>query len=262
MISAFIKGIQQLSDKNTQKPLWISIAVAVGVFFLVWFCAGVGLKFTAIFDIGWMETLTDWLAGALVLVVTWALFPGVVSAVVALLLDQVAESVEARHYPDLGLAHGQTVNEQIVMALKFLGIMVLLNILLLPFMLLGPAYPLLFYSVNGYLLGREYFEMVAARRLDQKSVILLRRAHSGRLFLAGVAIALLLTLPVVNLLTPVVATAAMVHLFQKWRGNQPDSQGSVGTDLTARPNNGSETGGGMATRPGGNTMLDGTGPGA
>ena len=36
--------------------------------------------------------------------------------------------------------------------------------------------------------------------------------------MAGMIVALLLTIPGVNLLAPVVATAAMVHLFEAWEG--------------------------------------------
>lgn len=252
MIDALAKGVQQLGDKQTQKPLWISIAVALGVFAVLWTGSGALIKYTAIFELGWLETIADGLGWALVLVLTWVLFPGVVSAVVALFLDQIAESVEARHYPALGPAQGQPVGEQVMTALRFLGIMVALNLLILPTMLMGPVYPVLFYCVNGYLLGREYFEMVAARRIDMAGTLRLRRAHGGRLFLTGVAIAFLLTIPVVNLLTPVIATSAMVHLFEKWRrrGTRGHSEATQ-----ADPPQGTQM-----TRPGANSMLDGSGP--
>ena len=251
MIDALIKGVQQLGDKRTQKPLWISVAVAIGVFAALWIGLGALIKYTAIFELGWLETIADGLGWALVLVVTWVLFPGVVSAVVALFLDQVAESVEARHYPGLGPALGQTAGEQIKTALRFLGVMVVLNLVILPTMLMGPVYPVLFYCVNGYLLGREYFEMVAARRIDMRGTFALRRAHSGRLFLTGVAIAFLLTIPVVNLLTPVIATAAMVHLFEGWRrraGGNANGGGNARTEGTD------------VAPAGANSVLDGSEP--
>ncbi|MEQ9558207.1 MAG: EI24 domain-containing protein [Rhodospirillales bacterium] len=252
MIDALVKGVQQLGDKKTQKPLWISIAVALGVFALLWTSSGALIKYTAVFDLDWLETIADGLGWVLVLVLTWALFPGVVSAVVALFLDQIAESVEARHYPDLGPAQGQPAGEQVMTALRFLGIMVSLNLLILPTMLMGPVYPVLFYCVNGYLLGREYFEMVAARRIDLAGTVRLRQAHGGRLFLTGVASAFLLTIPVVNLLTPVIATAAMVHQFEKWR--RRGTRGQSGGPESGTPQ------GTHLTRPGANSVLDGSGP--
>ncbi len=74
-----------------------------------------------------------------------------------------------------------------------------------------------FYGLNGYLLGREYFELVAARRFDMAGVRRLRRAYRGRLLLAGAVIAFLLTVPIVNLVTPVVATGFMLHVFERLR---------------------------------------------
>ncbi|MFO1145942.1 MAG: EI24 domain-containing protein [Rhodospirillales bacterium] len=77
-----------------------------------------------------------------------------------------------------------------------------------------PVFPFVFYGVNGYLLGREYFEEVAAaRRLDSAAVRILRRRHIRTIFAAGVPLALLPTIPLVNPLAPLVGTAAMVHLF-------------------------------------------------
>jgi uncharacterized protein involved in cysteine biosynthesis len=246
MISALIKGINQLGDKKTQKPLWISVAVALGVFAVLWTASGAAIKYTSVFEYGWLESIADGLGWALVLVVTWVLFPGVVSAVVALFLDQVAESVEARHYPNLGPAQGQPMSEQVMTAVRFLGVMVLLNLLILPTMLLGPVYPVLFYCVNGYLLGREYFEMVAARRIGMADTLRLRQAHGGRLFMTGVAVAFLLTIPVVNLLTPVIATAAMVHLFEDWRRRSGGGQsGGTGTQVTPSAGNPAVRGSGL-----------------
>ena len=70
MISALVKGVQQLGDKRTQKPLWISVAVALGVFVVLWVVSGAAIKYTAIFEYGWLETISDGLGWALVLVVT------------------------------------------------------------------------------------------------------------------------------------------------------------------------------------------------
>ena len=70
-----------------------------------------------------------------------------------------------------------------------------------------------FYLLNGYLLGREYFEMVAIRRCDAAAMRATRRAHSGPLMGAGLITTLLLSLPLVNLIAPIVAAAAMVHFY-------------------------------------------------
>jgi uncharacterized protein involved in cysteine biosynthesis len=80
-----------------------------------------------------------------------------------------------------------------------------------------PLNLLLFYLLNGYLLGREYFEMVAVRRLDPAATKRLRRDRRGRVILAGAVITFLLTIPLVNLITPIIATAFMLHVFEDLR---------------------------------------------
>ena len=144
------------------------------------------------------------------------MFPAVISVVIGLFLEDIAAAVEARHYPDLSQPEEQSVLPALIVALRYLGVLVALNLVLLVFLLLGPLFPFVFYAVNGYLLGREYFELVAMRRLGPDAARRLRLAHKGELFLAGVVMAFLLTVPVVNLLAPVVITATMVHLIQGW----------------------------------------------
>ena len=135
-------------------------------------------------------------------------------------MDDIADAVEARYYPDLTPAPGLSFLATAIVTLRFLATIVFLNIVLLVFLLLGPFFPFVFYAVNGYLLSREYFELVALRRVDTETMKVLRRANRGQLFAAGVIVMVLLTIPLVNLLAPVVATAAMVHLFEKLK-NKP-----------------------------------------
>ena len=102
----------------------------------------------------------------------------------------------------------------------------LLNLILLPayllLLLFPPLYLLVFYSVNGYLLGREYFELVAYRRLEERAADDLRRSYRGRVMLAGVVMAFMLTIPVFNLVAPIAATAFAVHLFETMRKQRPE----------------------------------------
>jgi uncharacterized protein involved in cysteine biosynthesis len=74
-----------------------------------------------------------------------------------------------------------------------------------------------FLGLNGYLFGREYFEVVALRRLDPLAVRAARRRAAGRVFVAGVVIAGLFAIPFVNLVAAVIATAFMVHLVARMR---------------------------------------------
>ena len=217
---SFTKAVGQLGDPATRGVMWIGVAVAAAVFALLLGAVGLLVISTVLIDVWWLawaEWIVDLLGGLATLWITWLMFPGVVTLMVGFLLERVAAAVERRHYPDLPPAPGQTVMASVVAAARFTAVMVLLNLGLLVFLLLPPVFPFVFYGVNGYLLGREYFELVALRRLDSGAALGLRQRNAGPVFLAGVATALLLTVPIVNLLTPVVATAAMVHLFEEAR---------------------------------------------
>jgi len=221
MLKAVTKGISQLNDRATRKVLWICIGVAIVVFIMLWSTVGFLLTHTSLFQTGWLETAVDVLGGLATLVLTWFLFPGVLSAVVGLFLETIADGVEATHYPALEKTDGQSLGQSILSSVKFLTVFIILNILMLPFLLFGPVFPFVFYAVNGYLLSREYFELVALRRMSPVEVSDMRRVYRGRLFVTGVVIAFFMTLPIINLVTPVIATAAMVHLFQSWRQAPP-----------------------------------------
>ena len=78
----------------------------------------------------------------------------------------------------------------------------------------------LFYVVNGYLTGREYFELVGLSRRQPVEVAMLRQCNRGRVQVAGLLIVFLMTIPLVNLLAPVIATVFMVHLY-----NSPELNG-------------------------------------
>ena len=219
MLSSYIKALDQLSDPAIRRVLWVSIAIAAAVFAVLWGVIDYLLANTALFETGWLEWASDALGYVATLALTWFLFPGVVSAAVGVLLEAVAAAVEARHYAHLAPAPGLPLGQSVLGAVRFLAALIAVNVLILPFLLIAPVFPFVFYAANGYLLGREYFELVALRRVGQKEARALRKANRGRLFVFGAVTAFLLTVPVINLLTPVVACAAMVHLFEAWRGD-------------------------------------------
>ena len=190
------------------------------------------------FGLGWLsDLLSAWVAGqevggfwrdalawlfdaaafAGVILSSFLLFPAVVAVAISLFLDEIAEAVERRYYPHLPAARSQPWGEMIGDTVVFALVTVGVNLLALPLYLLllfvPPLNLLLYYGLNGYLLGREYFEMVAVRRLPSPDAKRLRRRYRGRVFLAGVIIAFILSIPLVNLVAPIVATGFLVHLF-------------------------------------------------
>ena len=228
MFAALSKAIQQCSDPTFRRVLLRSLGFSVVVFVVLWIVAGLLLSWGGGWLLDWMDPQGFWrdtlevLFGAAgvggVLFASFILFPAVMVMVMSFLLEDIAEAVEARHYPALPPARPQPVGEMLRSGLAFAAVTVAINLLALPFYLLliflPPLNLFLFYGVNGYLFGREYFEIVALRRQTPSDAKRARRHFRGRLFLAGILIAVMMTIPLVNLFAPIVATGFMVHLFE------------------------------------------------
>jgi len=220
ILSSFFKGFGQLSDPRTRSVILKSVGASVVVFIGLYIALYFGLKLTAFVAIGWLETIFDGLAQFGVMVLTWFLFPAVVTAVGSFMLDSVVEAVEERHYPGKKIAQGQTFSQSLLPTLKFLGTTVGYNLLILPLFIVPPLWPFIpfiYLGLNGYLLSREFFELVALRRITVEDARLLQARWKTPLLMAGIGFAFLLTVPILNLIAPVIATATMVHLFEAWR---------------------------------------------
>jgi CysZ protein len=215
MITALIRSVAALGAPPMRQVVALSLGLAVLVFAALWLGVAAALYHTALFDWRLLNWLVDLLGGAAVLLLSWLLFPAVVTTIMSFYLERVAAAVESVDYPWRGPPRAQPLGEMTTVLIRLTGLTVLLNLLVLPIYLLLPGINLfLFLSLNGYLLGRGYFEVVALRRLDAGEASRIRRRFAGRIFLGGVVIAGLFALPFVNLVAPVIATAFMLHIFE------------------------------------------------
>lgn len=211
MLSWFAKAIAQLPDPSFRRPLLISLAGALALLIALWLGASWALAGADWTGIAWLDSTIDALGVLTVLLATAILYPATAAAVLSLFLDGIVEAVEARHYPALPPARRLALSEQIGLALKPLAVAVITNLIALPLYLIPAINLLVFYGLNGYILGREYFAMVAARRLEPKRRHDLWREHRLTWIAMGVVIVFLSTLPVINLAAPIVAVAAATH---------------------------------------------------
>ncbi|MBM3517087.1 MAG: hypothetical protein FJX56_04215 [Alphaproteobacteria bacterium] len=218
MIRAYGMAFAQLGSPEFRAVLWRALALSAGVFVALavlvwWLFDGLGL-----FTWGWLNWIVEAFGWGAFLVVTWIFFPAVVSSVIGILLDDVVAAVERRHYPADPPGRPPAFWRSLAVGFNFALVMAMLNIVVLPLylvlMFVPPLNFFVFYGLNGYLLGREYFELVALRQLDDQRARQVRKANAWRLFVVGAAAAFLFTIPFVNLLMPLVAAAAMVHIFK------------------------------------------------
>jgi CysZ protein len=218
MIRAFELAVGQLGDPRLRVVIWQSLALSLvlqgAIAALAWWT----LQRYAHVDIGWINSLIRWLGGAAVTVLALMLFPASFGIVISIFLERIADIVEHKHYPELGPARGIPIWTGIWTGLVFLLVLVALNLLMLPFYIVAIFVAglgaVIFYALNGWLTGRLYYELVALRRHSPAEVKAWRKANGWLLWATGVVIVFLGTIPILNLIVPVLGTAAMVHVAQ------------------------------------------------
>ena len=223
-LASAARAIGQLGDPRFVRTFLLGVGLALGLLAaLAWaVLAGLGRLVPDAVTLPWIGPVTflDELASgaglAAFLVASIFLMVPVAALFTGLFLDDVADAVEARHYPALAPARRLGVLESARESLGFLGVLVAANLVALAlYLLVAPLAPFVFWAVNGYLLGREYFQLVAVRRLGRAGAGALRRRHPLTIFLAGVLMAVPLTVPVVNLCVPILGAATFTHLFHR-----------------------------------------------
>jgi CysZ protein len=137
------------------------------------------------------------------------------SLIAALFVDQVAEEVERSAFPADPLGRPLPIAQSLVLSVRFFGLVLLVNIVALMLLLVPGINVIAFFVANGYLLGREYFQLASMRHRPIEEAQALRREHAVRVFLAGLAIAGVVLVPILNLVTPIFATALMVRVHKR-----------------------------------------------
>lgn len=222
MLSALLRAVADLAQPPLRRIVAIGLILAVAILAALWLAVAAALDRAVHFGWHWLEWLVDLLGAAAAAALTWLLFPAVATMVMGFFLNRVAGVVESLDYPGLSPPRRASIAETIMTTLRLTGIAIILNILALPVYLLAPGVNFfVFVGLNGYLFGREYFEVVALRRLDPTTARALRARFAGRVFLGGVVITGMFAVPIVNLIAPVIATAFMVHLFEGVRSSAP-----------------------------------------
>ncbi|MEM6371654.1 MAG: EI24 domain-containing protein [Pseudomonadota bacterium] len=224
ILSAFFSALGQIGDPRFRRVVLLGLALTIALLIgatsgLVWL---IGSLTSDSMDVPWLGEIT-WLGD----VISWGsffLFFGlsiflmmpVASAITSMFLDEVAAAVEDRHYPHLPAVQPVPFWDSLVDTVNFLGILIGANILaLILYVMFPPSAIFIFWGLNGFLLGREYFTLAAIRHVGREQAKALRSAHSGTIWLAGTLMAIPLSVPLVNLLIPIIGAATFTHLFHK-----------------------------------------------
>lgn len=220
----FLKALEQLSDPRFRRVMvWgvgLTFALLVAVYALfLWaiqaFTPEV-IEIPFVGPVSGLGTLLSWGSGLVMVGLSVFLMMPVASAFTSFFLDDVAQAVEDKHYSLLPPALKQSFGDAMMDTVNFFALLVTVNLLaLVLYAFAGPFIPVVFWAVNGLLLGREYFTLVAARRLGRPAAKALRKRHWLTVWLAGGLMAAPLSIPLVNLLIPVLGAATFTHLFHR-----------------------------------------------
>lgn len=224
ILTDFLKALGQIGDRRFRKVLLLGIGLTLLLLAVItvivvtavgWFVPET-VTLPWIGEIGWVDNALSWAVIPLMLVLSVVLMVPVASAFTSIFLDEVADAVEEVHYPQLSQAPRASFADGLRDSVAFLGVLIGANLLaVVAYLIVPPAAPFIFLLMNGYLLGREYFQLVAMRRLGRDGAKLARSRHSLKIWMAGTLMALPLTVPVVNLLIPILGAATFTHLYHR-----------------------------------------------
>ncbi|MGB1389863.1 MAG: EI24 domain-containing protein [Paracoccaceae bacterium] len=222
ILNSFFKALGQMGDRRFRRVLWLGVLLTIALLvaayagFLWVLDAWLGETVTLPggYEIRWLDDLLTFSSVFLMLALSVFLMVPVASAITSMFLDEVAQAVEDRHYPNLPPVPSVPFYDALKDTVNFLGVIIAANVVaLVVYALFPPAAVFIFWALNGFLLGREYFTLAAMRRIGRPAAKVLRRKHAGAIWLAGILMAMPLSIPLINLVIPILGAATFTHIF-------------------------------------------------
>ncbi len=230
MIDAAVKALAQMLSPPFRTVLLKSVSLAVAILIVI----GIALQRLLAWIIHasgtWVETTVgtgyhgplELLQLALTIVASLGmiaglvlLMPAVTALVASFFADEIAEIVERTHYPAEPPGRALPIGRAMIEGIRTALLAVLVYLCALPFLLVAGVGIIIFFFATAFLLGREYFELAAMRFHPAAEAKALRKRHQSTVWLAGMLIAAFVSIPVVNLATPLFAMALMVHMHKR-----------------------------------------------
>lgn len=212
------KAAIQAFGETFSPPLRKILLKSIGLAFLLLIVLGMVLQgvTTHLFTLPQPFDTALAVFSALVLIASAVyLMPPITSLVASLFFDEIAEQVERRNYPNDAPGRALPITTSTLLSLRFFGLVLLVNLCALLLLIIPGVNIGVFFIANAYLLSREFFELSAMRFHPVAEARALRKENALRVFLAGLIIACVVFVPILNLITPVFATAFMVRMHKK-----------------------------------------------
>ena len=232
---AFLTSLEQIWHPSFRRVFIMGVSITL-VVFVVLFWALLELWPEDVALTGWwiIDAPLNWLLDFSVfptvfafLFLSWFLFPAVATLVLSFFLDQIVTAVEEEHYPDVEASGPTSLSRGTYLAARMGLVVLLVNFLALPAYLLllftavGPF--ILFFLLNSFLMGREYYALVSERHFQPDDSKRPARAKPDQIFLGGGLVMALFLIPVLNLAAPILGAATMTHIYHAAREQQTES---------------------------------------
>ncbi|MET4801967.1 sulfate transporter family protein [Bradyrhizobium sp. LB11.1] len=237
MLDAAVKALSQMMSPAMRSILWRSIGFALVLIvvlaiglqrLLSWFATYGEVWLEGLLGPSWHSSLEvlAWIisiaAGLGVVFGSVFLMPAITSLVASFFVDDVADVVEREYYPAERPGTALPFNQAILEGIKTALLTILVYLVALPLVFLAGAGFLIFFLAAAWLLGREYFELAAMRFRSPEDAKAMRRDNAATIFTAGLFIAAFVSIPIVNLATPIFGMAFMVHMHKRLSGSRPE----------------------------------------
>lgn len=229
MLEAAIKALSQISSPPFRAILWKSIGLALVLSVIIGIAVHRILVWLADMGEAWAENVLGAAAHTPLVILAWTLsvaaglglilgsiflMPAVTALVGSFFVDDIALEVERVHYPGEPVGSPLPFVPAMLQGAKTALLALVVYLLALPSLLIAGLGIVIFFVASAYLLGREYFELAAMRYHPVKLARRLRKSNRGTVFIAGLFIAAFVSIPIVNLATPLFAMALMVHVHK------------------------------------------------
>ncbi len=216
MFASLGRAIGNVFDPRFFGTLVKAVVLTLALFVAAFLALQWGLHYLPTLQYPWVNTVVN-LVGSVGLVAVMIFIGAPVVAAIygTFFLDGVAKSVEEKYYPNDAPTAGAPMASRLFTALRFIGLIAAVTVALLPADVflpgVGEGATLI---ADGWLLGREYFELAALRHLSRPQTDALRHRHRFAILGGGILLALLAYIPFADVIAPLFGAALMTHLFK------------------------------------------------
>ena len=223
MIQDALAAFGQVFSPPFRRVLWKSLGLTLALLVLAWFGLERLISYFVTIDNPWIATIVAVLAGVGVFIAMIFLVAPISALVAGFYLDELAEQAELTSSPVWPAGQALPAGQAAALAARFALIALLINLGALMLLLVPGVNAIAFIAANAYLMGREFFELAAMRYRPLEEARAMRRAHAPYIFVAGLPIAFFLSVPLLNLLTPLFSAAYMTRVHKRLSGFKPPS---------------------------------------